>query len=159
MKTLQIEENRVKKLQQGQENDMLIHQYVIGNYIYDQIVAEQICIFRKNSKEGLPIVLQEWQRLNLIKAILCATWKANTKEELCQAKYFLTRDLPFEYCYTRKVFMRKFSEQILSAKGKKILTFNLPETTAAKEVTPRTTEAEVIIGPLYSVASTCFSSK
>jgi hypothetical protein len=64
---------------------MLIHQY--------QIEAEQICIFLKNNKEDLPIVLQEWQRLNLIKAILCATWEPNTKEEFCQAKYFLSRDL------------------------------------------------------------------
>jgi hypothetical protein len=37
--------------------------------------------------------------------------------------------------------------------------FNFPEATAAKEVTPLTTEADVVIGPLYSAASTCFSSK
>jgi hypothetical protein len=35
----------------GPKNDMLIHQY--------QIEAEQICIFLKNNKEDLPIVLQE----------------------------------------------------------------------------------------------------
>jgi hypothetical protein len=42
---------------------------------------------------------------------------------------------------------------------KKELTFSLPEATFAKETTPRTTEADVVIGPLYSLASTCFSSK
>lgn len=46
-----------------------------------------------NNKEDLPIVLQEQQRINLIKAILCATWEPNTKEKLSQAKYFLARDL------------------------------------------------------------------
>ena len=46
-----------------------------------------------NNKEGLPIVLQEWQRLDLIKTVLCATREPYTKKELSQAKYFLTRDL------------------------------------------------------------------
>jgi len=43
--------DKQKKTYSRTKNDMLIHQY--------QIEAEQICIFLKNNKEDLPIVLQE----------------------------------------------------------------------------------------------------
>jgi hypothetical protein len=51
-------------------------------------------LFENGKKKGnLPIVLQEWQGLDLIKAIFCTTWEPYTKKELRQAQYFLTGDL------------------------------------------------------------------
>jgi hypothetical protein len=66
---------------------------MIHNTLLKQLQSSNSSSRAKNNKVDLPIVLQDWQRVNLIKAILWATWEPNTKEEFCQAKYLVTRDL------------------------------------------------------------------